>query len=393
MKFADSLVSNLPCPLVVVTQNGDVVDANKAFVELAEQYQVKPSPAELFGAVFVRVLQRAWVERHIQTTATLQVGDEPHPAFRISFMSTGDDKTLGVALQEISTELELRRLLSERDRDFAVLRDIGVALASPCDVDEMAERTYEATRRAIPCKSVHIAVHDVDEDTIAFPRYMEDGEWKPEQTRPFGGGLTEHLLKTRSPLLLNDRVGERARELGIEPQGRGSKAWMGAPMVVDGTAVGVVAIQDYERENVYEQHDLEMLTIIASQAAAGIKNALALAAERRAFREVADAQLRMLETERLRGVTETVGALNHEVNNPLAAIVGNAQLLLRKSADLPQAALQKIEAIHEAAKRIQRVTAKMASLIQACSMPYPGEHQIIDVKNSVANETEEAPTA
>jgi nitrogen-specific signal transduction histidine kinase len=94
-------------------------------------------------------------------------------------------------------------------------------------------------------------------------------------------------------------------------------------------------------------------------------------------------------------VTETVGALNHEINNPLAAVVGNAQLLLRKPAELPAGAAQKIEAMHEAAKRIQRVTAKMASLIQACSMPYPGEqHQIIDVKNSVGTtETEQAPAA
>ena len=109
-----------------------------------------------------------------------------------------------------------------------------------------------------------------------------------------------------------------------------------------------------------------------------------IAAERRAFREIADAQLRMLDTERLRGVTETVGALNHEINNPLATIVGNAQLLLRKANELPQPTVQKIEAVHEAAKRIQRVTAKMASLIQACAMPYPGEATILDVHNSVA---------
>ena len=84
------------------------------------------------------------------------------------------------------------------------------------------------------------------------------------------------------------------------------------------------------------------------------------------------------------GVTETVGALNHEINNPLATIVGNAQLLLRKAGELPVPAVQKIEAIHEAAKRIQRVTAKMASLIQACTMPYPGEAPILDVHHSVA---------
>ena len=154
-------------------------------------------------------------------------------------------------------------------------------------------------------------------------------------------------------------------------------------MVVDGHAVGVIGVQDYDTARAYDQHDLEMLTIIAAQAASGIKNGLALAAERRAFRDVADAQVRLLETERLRGVTETVGALNHEVNNPLATIVGNAQLLLRKPDTLPVPTVQKIEAIHEAAKRIQRVTAKMTSLIQACSMPYPGMSPILDVHNSV----------
>src|SRR5206468_5596916 len=154
----------------------------------------------------------------------------------------------------------------------------------------------------------------------------------------------------------------------------------------------VIGLQDFEASNAFDQHDLEVLTIIAAQAAAGIKNARSIAAERHAFREVADAQLRMLETERLRGVTETVGALNHEVNNPLAAIVGNSQLLLRKAELLPGAAVQKIEAIHEAAKRIQRVTAKMATLIQACSISYPGEQSIIDVHNSVGAESPSAKT-
>jgi GAF domain-containing protein len=386
LKNAHSILSNLPAPVVIVTQAGEVVDANRAFLDLAEQHHAKPNPAELFGAAFVRVLSRAWVERHIQSTAPLIVGDEPRPAFRISFMSTGDDQTLGVALQDITAELDLRRMLAGRDRDFAVLRDVGVALSSLLEVETLAERTYEATQRAIPCKSIYIAIYERDTETITFPRYMEDGEWKQHTSRPFGNGLTEHLLRTREPLLLNDNVAERAQALGIEPRGRCSQSWLGAPMVVDGTAVGVIGLQDYDASGAYDEHDVEMLQIIAAQAAAGIKNSLAVSAERRAFREVADAQLRMLETERLRGVTETVGALNHEVNNPLAAIVGNSQLLLRKPDSLPVAAAQKIEAIHEAAKRIQRVTAKMASLIQACSMPYPGEHAILDVRNSIGAE-------
>jgi signal transduction histidine kinase len=158
---------------------------------------------------------------------------------------------------------------------------------------------------------------------------------------------------------------------------------------VDGEAIGVIALQDYEAAGRYSQHDVEMLTIIAAQAASGIKNARAIEAERRAYRELAAAQSRMLETERLRGVTETVGALNHEINNPLAAIAGNCQLVLKRPDGLPVATLQRVEAIREAAQRIQRTTAKMSSLIQACSMPYPGHQTILDVRNSIAGEAAE----
>jgi signal transduction histidine kinase len=157
-------------------------------------------------------------------------------------------------------------------------------------------------------------------------------------------------------------------------------------MLIDGETIGAIGLQDYERTGVYSQHELEMLTIIASQAAAGLKNARAIQAERRAFRELSEAQTRMLETERLRGVTETVGALNHEINNPLTAIVGNSQLLLKKPDGISVANLQKIEAIQDAARRIQRVTAKMATLIQASSMPYPGSQSILDVENSQSSE-------
>ena len=155
-------------------------------------------------------------------------------------------------------------------------------------------------------------------------------------------------------------------------------------MLAGEDALGVIAIQDYEDAAAFDQHNLEVLTIIAGQAAAAIRNTRLLAEARAAYQELSQAQGRLLETERLRGVTETVGALNHEVNNPLAAIVGNAQLLLRESEELSQRLRPKIESILESARRIQRVTGRMATLIQASSMPYPGRDAILDVERSLS---------
>jgi signal transduction histidine kinase len=205
-------------------------------------------------------------------------------------------------------------------------------------------------------------------------------------SRPFGDGLTEYVIRSRCPLLLEENVGERARALGIAPVGRPSLAWMGVPMIIEDRAIGMIGIQDYERANCYGPTDLKLLVVISGQAAAAIRNTRLLAAARRAYRELSDAQARLLEAERLRGVTETVGTLNHEVNNPLSAISGNAQLLLRAARSLEADVRRKVESILESARRIQQVTSKMETLIRASSISYPGGEVILDVNGSVSND-------
>jgi signal transduction histidine kinase len=157
------------------------------------------------------------------------------------------------------------------------------------------------------------------------------------------------------------------------------------PLQSGDEVIGMVGVQDYEKSDCYGTHDLEALSVIAGQAAAAIRNARLLDAERCARAELSAAHQRMLEAERLRVITETVGALNHEVNNPLAAIAGFAQLLLKR-ADLPPEARMRMTTILDEAKRIEAVTSRMGSLIQAASAPYPGHAAIIDVRRSVARE-------
>ena len=163
------------------------------------------------------------------------------------------------------------------------------------------------------------------------------------------------------------------------------KSWLGVPIPGDPEPCGAIALQDYERTECFTLHDLEVLTIVAAQGGAALRNAHLFASARAAYRELSEAQARLLESERLRGVTETVGALNHEINNPLTAIAGNAQLLL-KSSELGVQTRTRLESILEAARRIQRVTAKMSSLIQATARPYPGGTDILDIERSIARE-------
>jgi signal transduction histidine kinase len=90
------------------------------------------------------------------------------------------------------------------------------------------------------------------------------------------------------------------------------------------------------------------------------------------------------EQEKIRttAVVETGAALNHEINNPLMAVLGNVQLLLRKSPPLDAETIAKLTKIEEAADRIRDVTQSVIKIKRAQSVPYPGGGRMIDIDNS-----------
>jgi DNA-binding response OmpR family regulator len=69
------------------------------------------------------------------------------------------------------------------------------------------------------------------------------------------------------------------------------------------------------------------------------------------------------DAEKLEMITTMTSTLNHEVNNPLMAILGNVELLLDDSRITDQGVLGKLRMIETSARRIQTITHRMANLI------------------------------
>jgi signal transduction histidine kinase len=74
--------------------------------------------------------------------------------------------------------------------------------------------------------------------------------------------------------------------------------------------------------------------------------------------DVARLQAAMAEQgKKLTEAAELVAHVRHEINNPLAALLGQAQLLLRE--DLSEKARRRAETIEAQAKRIQEIVAEL----------------------------------
>ena len=91
---------------------------------------------------------------------------------------------------------------------------------------------------------------------------------------------------------------------------------------------------------------------------------------------------KLVKSERAAAITETTVTINHEINNPLTAILGNTQLMLMSREKLPPDVVVKLETIERSAIKIRETTTKLMSIIDPVTTAYASGLEMIDIEKS-----------
>lgn len=382
---AVALLDRMPEPVLLLDARGETLHANEAFHSLAARMGVPALLSALFGPPAQVLLTEAARKGGAMAYLPLVCGDDLSHGYRAQIVrGTGADTWL-VMLVDLKEEVEWRHQLFRRNTELSVLNEIGMALTGAIDLHELAVRIWRETSRIMHCDDFSFALRDPQDGDLRFLLWVAGGQNDAEKAASTRHcDITEALLASGEPLLINGDVWAELESCGLRSTLQGCRSLLAVPLVVNGLPSGVLVLADFQRDGRYGRDELGVMSVIATQAAVAVQTAQLFDNMRRAHEELSRTQAQLLEAERLRGVTETVGALNHEVNNPLATIAGTAQLLLRSDAANDEALRERLERILGAAKRIQQVTSRMSTLIQATSRPYPGNARILDVRGSTA---------
>lgn len=84
---------------------------------------------------------------------------------------------------------------------------------------------------------------------------------------------------------------------------------------------------------------------------------------------------------RCKALSELAGAISHELNQPLAIIIGRIQLMVRRS-ELEGENKRNLAIIEEQAKRMADIIRKIGKIHEYSTKPYIRGHRIIDIEES-----------
>lgn len=191
-------------------------------------------------------------------------------------------KTTQLLLQSIAIQAAIAiqnadsyDLLIRKVGELVVLNEIGESISSSTEsgLNDIFELIYKQTSRLMDTANFYISLYHPINDLVTFELVYENGKKTAWKSRIEGKGLTEYVISTRKPLLIKKHLDMELVLKNVELIGRDAKSWLGVPMLHRDKIIGVIAVQNYESEYIYDNGHLEVLQTIASQAAIAIENA------------------------------------------------------------------------------------------------------------------------
>ena len=195
---------------------------------------------------------------------------------------TNDERLLVEQVaDQLSLALENARLFQEiqlRAEELVVLNEMGNELSTQLDPISIANVVYKHTSRLLDTKNFYIARYDEKTNEKSYPIAFEEGrQIHLGKSNVTGNGFTDYIIRDKRTVFAPNDVLGHMQQLGISfvalnEDDTPSQSWLGVPLMIGDRVLGVIAVQSVDTPNIYDEHDRDILTTIASQTAIAMEN-------------------------------------------------------------------------------------------------------------------------
>jgi len=321
--------------------------------------------------VALLITRRIWRPIQALAEAAARVPRGEHVAIRVD--STDEVGGLAQAFNTMAAEIRdglatrtrAEEQLRERHTQLQALYDVQDAVSQAETLEEILEAALSALERAVAPDRSAVLLSGPD-GVVHFRAWR--GLSDAYRTAVDGHSLWRADDQNPRPILVSDAEAEPTLEaLGPVIVREGIRALGFIPLLHQGRLLGKFMVY-FNTPHSFEEAEVRMLQAIARHVAFAIG------------RRRAEEQLR--QSEKLATMGELLAGVAHELNNPLAVVVGYASLFSDAIADGPVA--NRAAKLAEAAARCARVVKNFLALARQ----YPPERQEVRL-NQVAEETVE----
>src|SRR5580700_3127039 len=253
-------------------------------------------------------------------------------------------------------EDEMRR----RNRELNALNAMAVVATQSFDLDEILNLTLRQVVSLFGAESGAVYLSDSD-----APTYRRRAAWGPssrDKSRPaevsFAEGFGDLVMRSRAEVItaeyLPHLTGTVAEFIRSDTDG----SWIWVLFWGKDSPIGMMGLRSHA-EYQYSSGEENLMVAISRQLATTIEKVRLYEETCKAYEDLRRTQEQLLQSEKMSAVGQLIAGVAHELNNPLTAILGYAQLL--ESEGLSERAQDYVGKMFKQAQRTHRVVQNLLS--------------------------------
>jgi len=253
-------------------------------------------------------------------------------------------------------EEEMRR----RNRELNALNAMAVVAAQSFDLDEILNLTLRQVVTLFGAESG--TVYLCDSDTTTYRRRAAWGPRSRDKMRTAEVFLTEGfgdlVMRSRTEVITAEYLPHLPPKVAEFVHSDIDRSWIWVLFWGKDSPVGIMGLCSHLGYE-YSSNDENLMVAISRQLATTIEKVRLYEETCRAYEDLRKTQEQLLQSEKMSAVGQLIAGVAHELNNPLTAILGYAQLL--ETEGLNTRAQDYVSKLFKQAQRTHRVVQNLLS--------------------------------
>lgn len=249
------------------------------------------------------------------------------------------------------------------------LIESGQILNTTYDLKTLLQTIIENASELVSCEEASILLYNESKNTLEFavvPWFYNNSLDK--MSVPIDKSIAGEVFSTKKPVFVKDAKKDQRLYHSVDNLvSYETNSMLAVPLKIKENTIGVLSAVNKKSKKDFDNSDLAILEILASQAAIAIQNVQLLANSQKAFDELAELELVK---------SDFIAITSHELRTPLGLILGNSTYLKEIVSDdlKPQ-----MEVIYRSSVQLKGIVEDLSKVNQSQTGQEKIERKMFDV--------------